>query len=187
MTTSRLAANGLIAVWVAACSSGDTAGTDSLGGAGGSGGADSGVGDAGSGRGGQGNDRGGASGTGGASGAGGSSGSGDGGSGGCTAPAPSALVGWASVAGMGVTTTTGGGTTTPLRVTTLEQLNSAAAGTNAAVIWLQGVVSGNVTIGSNKTIVGVCDAEIRGHVEMSGSTNGIVRNITIVGYGVRDR
>ena len=41
-----------------------------------------------------------------------------------------------------------------------------------------------VTIGSNKTIVGLCGAEIHGHVDISGATNVIVRNIKIVGYGV---
>jgi len=209
---TRIAVSGLFAVWVAACSSEVTTPTDSngqpggeggvagameggidvqgetggsLGGAGRSGRADSGVRDAGSG-GAQDAGRGGASGTGGTSGAGGSSGGGDGGPGECTAPAPSALVGWASVAGMGVATTTGGGTATPTRVTTLAELNGAAAGTNAAVIWVEGTVSGNVDIGSNKTIIGVCGAEIHGHVEMSGSANVIIRNLAIVGYGVGD-
>ena len=197
MPTSRFAINALIAVWVAACNSGDEA-AGSLGGAGGSGRADGAVSDANGSEGAQDDDRGGASGVGASSGASGSSGSGgsagtsgsagrgDSGSEGCTPPAPSALLGWASVAGMGVATTTGGRSASPMRVTTLAQLNSAAAGTNDAVIWLQGVVRGNVEIGSNKTIVGLCGAEIHGHVEMSGSVNVIVRNITIVGYGVGD-
>jgi pectate lyase len=209
MTTSRFAINGLIAVWAVACSSGDEA-AGSLGRAGASGRADSAVRDASGKEGAQDDGRGGASGVGGSSGAGGSAGSsgsggsngsaggsgasgssgsagrGDSGSAGCTPPAPSTLVGWASVAGMGVTSTTGGRSASPMRVTTLAQLNSSAAGTNAAVIWLQGVVRGNVEIGSNKTLVGVCGAEIHGHVEMSGSVNVIVRNITIVGYGVGD-
>jgi pectate lyase len=53
------------------------------------------------------------------------------------------------------------------------------------VIYVKGVMAaGAVTVGSNKTIVGLCGAEIHGHVEMSGSVNVIIRNIKIVGYGV---
>jgi pectate lyase len=105
---------------------------------------------------------------------------------GCSAPpAPSTLVGWASVSGNGTTTTTGGGNTTPVTVTTLAELQNAAKGTNAAVIYVKGVLAtGTVTVGSNKTIAGICGAEIHGHVEMSGSVNVIVRNIKVVGYGV---
>src|SRR5437667_36284 len=61
-----------------------------------------------------------------------------GGAGGCTPPAPGPLVGWASMSGSGVTTTTGGGSATPTTVSTLSALNSAAAGTGSAVIWVQG-------------------------------------------------
>jgi pectate lyase len=43
---------------------------------------------------------------------------------------------------------------------------------------------GVVTIGSNKTIAGLCGAEIHGHIGMSGSVNVIIRNIKIVGYAV---
>jgi pectate lyase len=66
-------------------------------------------------------------------------------------------------------------------------LNSAAAGTGAAVIYVSGVLpSGSVRIGSNKTIVGLCGAEIHGHIDVIGSSNVIIRNIKIVGYGVGD-
>jgi pectate lyase len=41
-----------------------------------------------------------------------------------------------------------------------------------------------VRVGSNKTIIGVCGAEVHGHLEINGSTNVIVRNLKIVGYGV---
>ena len=110
-----------------------------------------------------------------------------GGSGGASCSAPPAagtLLGWASVSGGGVTTTTGGGTTAPTTVTTLSQLNSAASGTTAAVIWVKGTISGDIRVGSNKTIAGICGAQLHGHVEVSGSTNVIIRNIAIVGYGV---
>jgi pectate lyase len=104
-----------------------------------------------------------------------------------TPPAPSALVGWAAVSGNGVSTTTGGGNATPQTVTTLAALNSAAAGTASAVIYVTGVLaSGAVNIGSNKTIVGLCGAELHGTVNINGSSNVIVRNIKIVGYNCSD-
>jgi pectate lyase len=127
-------------------------------------------------------------GVGGTTGAGGTTGTG--GAGGatasCTTPPPaSPLVGWAAVSSAGVTTTTGGGSATPRTVTTVAALNAAAAGTTPAVIYVTGVLeAGTVRIGSNKTIVGLCGAELHGHVAVSGSTNTIIRNLKIVGYGV---
>jgi pectate lyase len=123
----------------------------------------------------------GGSGSGGA-GTGGTSGTGGSSTGNCTAPPdPSPLVGWASQSG----STTGGGSATPTTVTTLAELQSAAKGTTAAVIYVKGVMAaGALSIGSNKTIAGICGAEIHGHVGISGSTNVIVRNIKIVGYAV---
>jgi pectate lyase len=69
-------------------------------------------------------------------------------------------------------------------VTTLAELQNAAKGTTAAVIYVKGkLAEGDITIGSNKTIAGICGAEIHGHLELNGSANVIIRNITIVGYG----
>ncbi len=103
-----------------------------------------------------------------------------------TPPDPSALIGWASVSGNGVTTTTGGGNATPTVVTTLAALNTAAGGTTARVIYVQGNLSGTVSIGSNKTIVGICGATITGHIAMTGSVNVIFRNIKVVGLNCTD-
>ncbi len=118
---------------------------------------------------------------------------GTGGSPSCSEPPPAGpVLGWASQPGAGynktsVATTTGGGDATPITVATLAALNSAAAGTNPAVIYVKGVLApGTVKIGSNKTIAGICGAEIHGHVGMSGSVNVIVRNIKIVGYNCSD-
>jgi pectate lyase len=98
-------------------------------------------------------------------------------------PPPSRLEGWAAVAGRGVNTTTGGGNAPLQVVTNLAALQAAVAGTNAAVIGVRGIMEpGEVRIGSNKTIVGLCGAQIRGHIEINGSTNVIVRNIEIVGF-----
>ncbi|HXU03591.1 MAG TPA: hypothetical protein VN903_21650, partial [Polyangia bacterium] len=142
--------------------------------------------------------RGGASGTGGAGGrggAGGAGGSAAGTGGGTTCaepPAAGALLGWASRPGAGyngtsISTTTGGGSATPVTVTTLAALNSAAGGSTAAVIYVKGVLAaGTLKVGSNKTIAGICGAEIHGHVDMSGSVNVIFRNLKVVGYNCSD-
>src|SRR5947199_294929 len=47
-------------------------------------------------------------------------------------------------------------------------------------------VTGDVAIGSNKTLVGACGAVFHGHLGLSGSANVIVRNLTIVGYNCTD-
>ena len=80
--------------------------------------------------------------------------------------------------------TTGGGSVTPTMVTTTAAFNTNAAGTAARVLYVTGSLTGNFTVGSNKTIVGLCGASLHGHVEMNGSTNVIFRNLTVVGYGV---
>ena len=100
-----------------------------------------------------------------------------------TPPDPSPLVGWATASG----STTGGGNATPVTVTTLTDLQSAVKGTSAAVIYVKGVLAaGSVTMGSNKTIVGLCGAEIHGHLGINKQSNIIIRNIKIVGYAVGD-
>jgi len=119
--------------------------------------------------------------------AGGAAGSDDAGSddaGDCPGPPPmTEAIGWASQNGG----TTGGGTAAPVTVTTLAALNAAAAGTAPAVIYVRGVLeSGSVVIGSNKTIAGMCGAEIHGHVQLTGSANVILRNIKIVGFNCTD-
>jgi pectate lyase len=70
-------------------------------------------------------------------------------------------------------------------VTSVSAFNSAAGGSNAAVIYVTGKLpNGSLKIGSNKTIVGLCGAELHGHLDIVGSSNVIVRNIKIVGYAV---
>jgi pectate lyase len=103
-------------------------------------------------------------------------------SGNCTTPPPaSPLIGWATASG----STTGGGNATPVTVTTLAALQSAVKGTTPAVIYVKGVLeAGSLTMGSNKTIVGLCGAEIHGHIGINKQTNIIIRNIKIVGYAV---
>jgi pectate lyase len=122
----------------------------------------------------------------GAAGAGGKTSTGGTTGGNCTtAPEPSALIGWASQSGGGVSTTTGGGSAAATTVATLAALQAAVKGDTAAVVYVKGVLAaGAVSIGSNKTIIGLCGAEIHGHVGISGASNVIVRNIKIVGYAV---
>ena len=106
--------------------------------------------------------------------------------GGCHGTASSPLVGWASMDGMGVTTTTGGAGGSTVTVSTLADLNTNAGGTNARIIQVSGSITGSVTVGSNKTIIGLCNAEIHGHIEMKGAANVIVRNLRVVGYNCTD-
>jgi pectate lyase len=54
------------------------------------------------------------------------------------------------------------------------------------VVQVSGTLTGNFTIGSNKTIVGLSGATLKGHVQMSGSVNVIVQNLRIVGYNCTD-
>ena len=95
----------------------------------------------------------------------------------------SPLVGWATVGG----TVSGGGSAKAVTVTSLSALNAAAKGTTAAVIQVSGTISGDVSIGSNKTIVGTnSSATIKGHIDVKGSANVILRNLNVVGYNCSD-
>lgn len=98
-----------------------------------------------------------------------------------------AVQGWAAVSGLDVATTTGGGALPPQLVKTLDELKQAVKGTDPAVIQIQGVLeAGAVAVGSNKTLIGSCGAELHGHLGISHASNVIVANLKIVGYGVGD-
>ena len=90
-------------------------------------------------------------------------------------------IGWAAEDGG----TTGGGAAAPTVVTTLDGFNAVAAGTAPAVIHVDGSLdAGTATIGSNKTIIGCSGtAALHGHVDLDRSSNVIVRNLAIIGYG----
>jgi pectate lyase len=75
---------------------------------------------------------------------------------------------------------------TPTVVTTLSALISAAGGTAARVIQFSGNLSGSLTVGSNKTIIGSAGATISGHVELDRSANVILKNFTVVGLNCSD-
>ena len=122
----------------------------------------------------------------GGTGTGGAGPAGTGGAAACTDPPPPAspLVGWAATNDMNPGGTIGGDAATPVSVDTLAAFNTNAAGMTPRVLYVTGSLAGTFVVGSNKTIVGRCGAELHGHVSVNGSVNVIIRNIKIVGYGV---
>src|SRR6185369_1797661 len=135
---------------------------------------------------------------GGAAGVGGTAagGSAQGGSGGAVntdgpCPVPSYIagepkpIGWASQG----SATTGGGNASPILVTTLAQFKTEVAGSAAKVIYVKGeFAADSISLGSNKTIIGCSSgAKLQGHLGIgSSSSNVIIRNLKISGYGVGD-
>ena len=169
-----------MAIGLAGCDSGDSstgpggaagsAGGSETGGAAGSGGSP---------------ETGGTAGTGGAAGKGGAAGASDAGLTACPPDPTEGVVGWAAVPDLGMTTTVGGAGGPTVSVSAIADLRAHLAGTAPKIIQVRGTYRGNLTVGSNKTIIG-CGARFEGHLELSGSVNVILRNMTIVGYGVGD-
>lgn len=94
-------------------------------------------------------------------------------------------LGWAAQ-GSG---TSGGGAAEPVLVTSLSALQSSVRDDTPRVIYVQGdLAPGDIDVGSNKTIIGCSgSATVRGAVKIgSGSSNIILRNLTVVGYGSGD-
>lgn len=88
------------------------------------------------------------------------------------------LLGWA-MQGSG---TTGGGNAPPQEVTSAGELNSLASGSDPKVIYVSGAISGSLSVGSNKTIIGKGKSAKVGPISINGS-NIIIRNLTIKGGG----
>ncbi len=126
---------------------------------------------------------GGSAGTGGAAGRGGTGGGGSTGTGGMSDP--NTVYGWAAQGCTigGVSTTTGGGNATPVSVTSASTWNSNVTGTTARVLNVSGTITSSslTTIGSNKTIIGMTGATIRGHINLGGASNVIIKNLTVIG------
>ncbi len=99
-----------------------------------------------------------------------------------TPPDAPPLLGWASEAGG----TEGGGNQPPTIVTSANEFSVAIAGNDPRVIHVDGTISGSFNLGSNKTIIGVCGAELRGALSISGQQNIILRNLKVVGYNCSD-
>jgi pectate lyase len=77
--------------------------------------------------------------------------------------------------------TTGGGNASPVTVSTASAFQSAVSGSTPAVVVVNGRLNvGNVTIGSNKTVVGANNSSglYGGTIRLTG-TNYIIQNLTI--------
>jgi len=96
-------------------------------------------------------------------------------------------IGWAAVEAMDVKGTTGGGDLPVEEVTDDGQLWELARSDQPHVIRIMRSMSGSLDIASNKTIEGAPGVVFTGHVELSGSTNVILRHLKIVGYNCTDR
>lgn len=102
-------------------------------------------------------------------------------------PVADGPIGFAAVAGFGVTTTVGGAGGRTVRATTASELVSYASSSEPLIIEIRGtIVAPSVRVTSNKTLVGIGpDALIRGGVRVQGSSassmvsNVIIRNLTI--------
>jgi pectate lyase len=89
-------------------------------------------------------------------------------------------VGWVTQ-GDGVT---GGGNARPVVVRSMSELQAQAAGEAPRVIHVAGKFRGTLTVGSNKTIIGLQGAEIgsdAGVLRLTGSRNVIIKNLHLVG------
>jgi pectate lyase len=97
-----------------------------------------------------------------------------------------APVGWATLNGG----TTGGGSVTPVTVSTLSALQTAANSSGAKVIYVSGVmgagVGTRVRISSDKTIFGLPGAQLNGGFDIKDAHNVILRNMIVVGPGAVD-
>ncbi len=90
------------------------------------------------------------------------------------------LIGWASVPECGPNGTTGGGFGEPtLTVTTLQELREALTTEGPLVFAVSGAIDSPGGIGgvSDKTLLGVNGAEIRGRFGLSGARNVIIKDI----------
>lgn len=123
----------------------------------------------------------GSAGKGGAAGSGGS-GKGDPFTGDC----PTALVGWATVSGDGVSNTTGGGNAAPVRPTSADQLMQYASDSTPRVIEISGTFNvPELEVASNKTLIGVGDdAVINGGIRVRGYDDAMISNVILKNFGV---
>jgi pectate lyase len=71
-------------------------------------------------------------------------------------------------------------------VTSASQLITALAGTASTLIHVSGKLSGDFRVGSNKTILGLCGAEVDGSLDLTNAANVIIRNLKVVGHNCTD-
>jgi len=91
------------------------------------------------------------------------------------------LAGWASVAGMGSTTTLGGAAGRVVTATNAGELQAYAGSPEPLVIRVCGTISApSVQVASNKTIVGVgTQATLEGGLRIRGTTGVYVSNVVV--------
>lgn len=101
-------------------------------------------------------------------------------------PDVSALVGWASVPGLGVATTTGGGAGAPAVARTAAELVELAARPEPLIIAIEGTLAAPaLELGSNKTLVGVGpDATLLGGIAIRGTADAFVENVIVSNLNV---
>jgi pectate lyase len=95
-----------------------------------------------------------------------------------------APIGWATQ-GSG-TSGAGANPPNPTVVTSASQLTTALAGTGSTLIHVSGKIAGDFRVGSNKTILGLCGAEVDGSLDLSNAANVIIRNLKVVGHNCTD-
>lgn len=99
----------------------------------------------------------------------------------------SQLIGWAAVAGAGLTTTTGGGNAAPILATNVAHLRTLAGDASPRVILLSGMYLTGTTpieIVSHKTLRGVdATAIIQGGINIDSRSNIIVQNLSVQANG----
>ena len=94
---------------------------------------------------------------------------------------PSTLVGWATIAGDGVTATSGGGNAAPVRPTTAAALMTYASDSAPRVIEIAGTFDvPSLTVASDKTLIGIgANATINGGLQIRGDDSAPVRNVIV--------
>lgn len=99
-----------------------------------------------------------------------------------------APVGWASVADLDTAGTTGGAGGPVVTVTTTADFAMQAKEPSPLVILVSGVLGEGtrISLGSNKTVIGLSGAQLNGGLKISGASNVIVRNLKIVGNNCAD-
>lgn len=102
-------------------------------------------------------------------------------------------IGWASQNGG----TTGGKGGTEVTVTTIADLKKYAKDAKPYIIWVKGTMGSygtrgaangdRVVLSSNKTILGLPGAQVKGGFDLNGVKNVIIRNLTVAGPGAIDK
>ncbi|MCA0351785.1 MAG: cellulose binding domain-containing protein [Chloroflexi bacterium] len=96
-------------------------------------------------------------------------------------PVSNGLIGWATVAGSGLSTTTGGAGGSTVTAANFTELQNYAKSSSPMIIKFSGTMQGTLTVASNKTILGSNGALIQGNVKISGAQNIILQNFAING------